>query len=280
MKSPSSKTPISTFSLQNSNFRFKCFFDQNPDFVLGYKLQYEIVGCSRYALNYWIALAFNEPFFFKRQIDIINYFEPGTQIEGKMIDEEGEGKLQIAALEEIVAKKSGGKLFLREVTLDDLPEEGEQANVFFSLGFHYPITMGYHWKMTYYQPETAESTPAGWYTISSTVAVNFVPTTWDKLLDNITHGVQQYQLVQQVLRTMKRPSNECQEKPGCQEKPPRNIPGERTFQVVARPGVEFKDRFGRVIPQANWMSDSLCSKFSALSRWKRRHRQNAKKRDV
>ena len=30
-----SKTPISSFSLQNSNFRFKFFFDQNIDFVLG-----------------------------------------------------------------------------------------------------------------------------------------------------------------------------------------------------------------------------------------------------
>ena len=32
------KTPTSSFSLQNSNFRFKFFFDQNLDFVLGYGL--------------------------------------------------------------------------------------------------------------------------------------------------------------------------------------------------------------------------------------------------
>ena len=30
-----SKTPKSTFSLQNFNFRFNFFFDQNLDFVLG-----------------------------------------------------------------------------------------------------------------------------------------------------------------------------------------------------------------------------------------------------
>ena len=30
-----SKTPKSTFSLQNFHFRFKFFFDQNLDFVLG-----------------------------------------------------------------------------------------------------------------------------------------------------------------------------------------------------------------------------------------------------
>ena len=30
-----SKTPKSTFSLQNSNFRLTFFFDQNLDFVLG-----------------------------------------------------------------------------------------------------------------------------------------------------------------------------------------------------------------------------------------------------
>ena len=35
MKSAMSKTSKSTFSLQNSSFRFKFFFDQNLDFVLG-----------------------------------------------------------------------------------------------------------------------------------------------------------------------------------------------------------------------------------------------------
>ena len=35
MKSVMSKTAISSFSLQNSYFRFKFFFDQNLDFVLG-----------------------------------------------------------------------------------------------------------------------------------------------------------------------------------------------------------------------------------------------------
>ena len=35
LKSAMSKTPKSTFSLQNSHFRFKFFFDQNLDFVLG-----------------------------------------------------------------------------------------------------------------------------------------------------------------------------------------------------------------------------------------------------
>ena len=35
LKSAMSKTPKSSFSLQNSYFRFKFFFDQNLDFVLG-----------------------------------------------------------------------------------------------------------------------------------------------------------------------------------------------------------------------------------------------------
>ena len=35
MKSATSKTPKSTFSFQNSQFRFNFFFDQNLDFVLG-----------------------------------------------------------------------------------------------------------------------------------------------------------------------------------------------------------------------------------------------------
>ena len=35
LKSATSKTPKSTFSLQNSYFRFKFFFDQSFDFVLG-----------------------------------------------------------------------------------------------------------------------------------------------------------------------------------------------------------------------------------------------------
>ena len=35
MTSATSKTPKSTFSLQNTYFRFKFFFDQNLDFVLG-----------------------------------------------------------------------------------------------------------------------------------------------------------------------------------------------------------------------------------------------------
>jgi len=35
LKSAMSKTPKSSFPLQNSHFRFKFFFDQNLDFVLG-----------------------------------------------------------------------------------------------------------------------------------------------------------------------------------------------------------------------------------------------------
>ena len=42
LKSAMSKTPKSTFSLQNSHIHFKFFFDQNLDFVLGY---YVFVCC-------------------------------------------------------------------------------------------------------------------------------------------------------------------------------------------------------------------------------------------
>ena len=41
LKSATSKTPKSSFSLQNSYFRWKFFFDQNLDFVLGYRVDWQ-----------------------------------------------------------------------------------------------------------------------------------------------------------------------------------------------------------------------------------------------
>ena len=76
-----SKTPKSTFSFQNYNFRFKFFFDQNRDFVLGrnqlvltaddYVDEHENDGCQLSFMTIGIPddfgpmLVLGEPFLFK-----------------------------------------------------------------------------------------------------------------------------------------------------------------------------------------------------------------------
>ena len=53
-----SKTPKSSFSLQNFNFRYKFFFDQNLDFVLGFAKFTSIWESANFAFDVVIVVVF------------------------------------------------------------------------------------------------------------------------------------------------------------------------------------------------------------------------------
>ena len=212
--------PISPFSL---------FVSKIPPFF-GYRLQYEEVGCSRYAVNNAIAVVLGhlphvKRFHFKSQKEIVRF----CTHEDSLIDSrhnfrwsgdaltrdeviDVDGKLHFQALEKAVVELSRGNLSLQREAAGQAQEPQKSHVLLWS-------RWGGHWECVYFQPEPNDfDLEAGWYVI-----------------DHLSH-----------------PMPGVTFKKIASEEDNFNLPSGEVLRVVANPDSDLQyDRFHQPIPQAD-----------------------------